>query len=250
MLMSSAQETMEVQLGKVQRVRAIDDGGISFRFQREFGSSLRSQRVILSVEVKPLQIVLMNLGKAKKARQRERWRYSKPSCRSNICWNARSSVSSRILRTVGQWIPGGTCLVSPRLWQQSFVIHIRHARIQLFYAKLPNTYLSRVEEHGARYSEKYPENKVKLCHSRHYSMKYPEDQAAFYRVLTKLLWYLGSEKSHVGYLCRCLRNPLVMNSVLPILDEIFVQVPQFREGDYRCFNYMNKSDLSPPGSYK
>jgi len=70
--MSSAQETMEVQLGKVQRVRAIDDGGISFRFQREFGSSLRSQRVILSVEVKPLQIVLMNLGKAKKARQRER----------------------------------------------------------------------------------------------------------------------------------------------------------------------------------
>ena len=44
---------MEVQLGKVQRVKAIDDGGVSFRFRREFESNLQSQRVILSVEVKP-----------------------------------------------------------------------------------------------------------------------------------------------------------------------------------------------------
>jgi len=50
-LIRSAQETMEVQLGKVQRIKAIDDGGVSFRFRREFESNLQSQRVILSVEV-------------------------------------------------------------------------------------------------------------------------------------------------------------------------------------------------------
>jgi hypothetical protein len=44
---------LEVRLGKVQRVKAIDDGGVSFRFRREFESNLQSQRVILSVEVKP-----------------------------------------------------------------------------------------------------------------------------------------------------------------------------------------------------
>ena len=44
---------MEVQLGKVQRIKAIDDGGVSFRFRRQFELNLQSQRVILSVEVKP-----------------------------------------------------------------------------------------------------------------------------------------------------------------------------------------------------
>lgn len=52
LILCSALETMEFQLGKVQRVKAIDDGGVSFRFWREFKSNLQSQRVILSVEVK------------------------------------------------------------------------------------------------------------------------------------------------------------------------------------------------------
>ena len=44
-------------------------------------------------------------------------------------------------------------------------------------------------------------------------MKKAEDQGAFYRLLAKLLWYLGSGKSHVGYLCNCPRNPFVVKSV-------------------------------------
>jgi hypothetical protein len=55
---------------------------------------------------------------------------------------------------------------------------------------------------------------VKLCQSRSYMMKKAEDQAAFYRLLAKLLWYLASGKSHVGYLCNCPRNPFVAKSVL------------------------------------
>ena len=48
-------------------------------------------------------------------------------------------------------------------------------------------------------------------------MKKADDQAAFYRLLAKLLWYLGSGKSHVGYLCNCPRNPFVAKSVfIPI----------------------------------
>jgi hypothetical protein len=48
-------------------------------------------------------------------------------------------------------------------------------------------------------------------------MKKAEDQSAFYRLLAKLLWYLGSGKSHVGYLCNCPRNPFVAKLVfIPI----------------------------------
>jgi len=48
-------------------------------------------------------------------------------------------------------------------------------------------------------------------------MRKAEDQAAFYRLLVKLLWYLGSGKSHVGYLCNCPRNPFVAKLVsMPI----------------------------------
>ena len=90
-------------------------------------------------------------------------------------------------------------------------------KIYLFYAKLPNQYLARISEHGAKYAEKFPMAKVRLCQSRPYMMKKSEDQGAFYRLLAKLLWYLVSGKSHVGYLCNCPRNPFVAKSVfIPI----------------------------------
>ena len=94
------------------------------------------------------------------------------------------------------------------------MIHIRHAKIHLFYAKLPNTYLARITEHGAKYSEKYKGTKVRLSQSRPFMMKNATDQASFYRLLSKLLWYLASGKSHVGYLCNCRENQFVAKSVL------------------------------------
>ena len=101
--------------------------------------------------------------------------------------------------------------------KKSFVIHIRHAKIHLFYAKLPNQYLARISEYGAKYAEMFPEEKVRLCQSRPYMMKKTEDQAAFYHLLAKLLWYLSSGKSHVGYLCNCSRNPFVAKPVFILI---------------------------------
>jgi hypothetical protein len=43
---------MEIRLGKVQVIKAIDDGGFSMSFQRD-RSNQRSQRVVLSIEVLP-----------------------------------------------------------------------------------------------------------------------------------------------------------------------------------------------------
>jgi len=54
-------------------------------------------------------------------------------------------------------------------------------------------------------------------------MKKAEDQGAFYRLLAKLLWYLGSGKSHVGYLCNCPRNPFVVKSQRVIHDCIVIK---------------------------
>jgi hypothetical protein len=44
-------------------------------------------------------------------------------------------------------------------------------------------------------------------------MRKAEDQGAFYRLLAKLFWYLGSGKSHVGYLCNCPKNPFIAKPV-------------------------------------
>ena len=53
----SALEKMEIRLGKVQVVKAIDDGGVSMYFRRDPSSTQQSRRVILSVEVRlPSQI--------------------------------------------------------------------------------------------------------------------------------------------------------------------------------------------------
>ena len=89
------------------------------------------------------------------------------------------------------------------------MVHIRHMRVYFYYAKLPNTYLKRITDNGARYAIRFPslEHKVKLCQSEGYSMKNPEDQAKFYIQLTKLLWYLSSGESHVGYLYNSPKNP-------------------------------------------
>jgi hypothetical protein len=78
--------------------------------------------------------------------------------------------------------------------------------------KLPNSYLSEIAEHGAQYT-KLNSSRVTLYQSQGYSMKKPEDQAAFYIQLTKLLWYLSSGKSHVGYLNNLPSNPFAPEMV-------------------------------------
>jgi hypothetical protein len=98
-------------------------------------------------------------------------------------------------------------------YQEAFVIHIRHAKITLFYAKFPNLYLSRISQYGAKYAAMFPD-KVRLYQSQPYMMKKTQDQAAFYRQLTNLLWYLASGNRHVGYLSNCCQNSFVAKLVL------------------------------------
>ena len=44
---------MEIRLGNVQIIQAIDDGGMSMFFRRKPFSPEKSQRVVLSIEVRP-----------------------------------------------------------------------------------------------------------------------------------------------------------------------------------------------------
>ena len=84
-------------------------------------------------------------------------------------------------------------------YQESFVVHIRHAKITLFYAKLPNLYLSRITQHGAKYATTF-HDKVQLYQSQPFLMKKAADQAA-------------NGNSHVGYLCNYPQNPFIAKPV-------------------------------------
>jgi hypothetical protein len=52
-LIYSTDGTMEIRLGKMQVIKAIDDGGVSMSFQPDYNSNQRSQLVVLSIEVLP-----------------------------------------------------------------------------------------------------------------------------------------------------------------------------------------------------
>jgi hypothetical protein len=91
-------------------------------------------------------------------------------------------------------------------YQESFVIHARDTTITLFYARLPNHYLARVSQHGAKYASAFSE-KVQLYQIEAFSMDEVQDQAELYVLLSKLLWYLVSGDSHVGLLSNCPGNP-------------------------------------------
>lgn len=54
-------------------------------------------------------------------------------------------------------------------------------------------------------------------------MRRADEQAGLYRVLAKLLFYLASGKSHVGYLANVSSNPFVakgVNNPFPLLGEL------------------------------
>jgi hypothetical protein len=120
---------------------------------------------------------------------------------------------------------------------QAFVIHIRHATISIFHAHLPNTYLSNIHVHGPRYSALFPTTpKIRLKQYGPWNMRHTQDQASLYRVLARVLWFLASGRSHVGYLAKCRGNPFVAKEVLnPVVcvTQVFV-LCLFRGGGCPC----------------
>jgi hypothetical protein len=81
------------------------------------------------------------------------------------------------------------------------VIHARHATFYLFYAKFPSRYLRDVAKYTNEYKTKAVQtHQVVIQQSRPFRMKDPKDQAEFYKLLSKLLYYLVSGQSYVGFL--------------------------------------------------
>jgi len=53
-------------------------------------------------------------------------------------------------------------------------------------------------------------------------MKSPQDQAQFFRLLVKLLNYMTSGKSHIGYLCNNPGNPCAVRPVFSLQFELLM----------------------------
>jgi hypothetical protein len=84
---------------------------------------------------------------------------------------------------------------------QSFVLHARHATFYIFYAKFPNKYLRDIVLHGAEYKAHVTAPiKVIIQQSRPFRMRKPKDNAEFFKLLSKVLYYIVSGNGCIGYL--------------------------------------------------
>jgi hypothetical protein len=90
---------------------------------------------------------------------------------------------------------------------QAFVIHVSHSSISIYYSKLPNSYLSEISRNGVKHSQKSKQG-VKLRRTKKYRLRDTEERVELFQLLAKLLWYLISGKSHVGYLFNYEDNPI------------------------------------------
>jgi hypothetical protein len=72
----------------------------------------------------------------------------------------------------------------------------------------PNSYLRDIHEHGLEYKTKVPSPaEIVIKQSRPYRMKRPQDQAEFFVLLSKLLYYIVTGKSNIGFLANENWNP-------------------------------------------
>ena len=94
------------------------------------------------------------------------------------------------------------------------MLHLRHATFYIFYARFPTSYLKAIAEHGSRYLPSVfgtatvpPAAAIQLRRSRRFRMRKPADQASFFIALSKILYYLVSGCSKVGYIAMEDWNP-------------------------------------------
>lgn len=97
------------------------------------------------------------------------------------------------------------------------MIHGSHSSVTIYYAKLPNLYLSEISKYGRKWKDhpnrqfnptKNFKEKVKLVRTKKFSMRETSDRVELFDLITKLLWYLISGRSHVGYLYNYPENPI------------------------------------------
>jgi len=84
---------------------------------------------------------------------------------------------------------------------QSFIFHARHTTFYIFYAKFPDQYLKDIAKYGAEYKKHVPiPDEIIIQQSRPFRMRVPKHQADFFRLLSKVLYYIVSGNSRVGVL--------------------------------------------------
>lgn len=129
-----------------------------------------------------------------------------------VKFSAKCSVKHAIKNSMKthKWnIKRSSSLMFLLLTYQAFVIHGSHSSITIYYAKLPNSYLSEIAKYGAKYLQRSTlRQRVKLRRTKKFRMRYTAERVELFELLAKLLWYLISGKSHVGYLFNHSDNPL------------------------------------------
>jgi hypothetical protein len=83
----------------------------------------------------------------------------------------------------------------------------------VYYAKFSNSYLSAVSKHGTKFLQ-HSSERVVLRRTKKFHMRSSEERVKVFQIIAKLLWYLISGKSHVGYLYNYDNNP-IHNIVCP-----------------------------------
>jgi hypothetical protein len=88
-------------------------------------------------------------------------------------------------------------------------MHGRHSSITMYYAKFPNSYLSEIAQYGAKYLERSQiKQRVKLRRTKRFRLHDADERIELFQLLAKLLRYLVSGRSHVGYLFNHDHSPL------------------------------------------
>ena len=82
------------------------------------------------------------------------------------------------------------------------MIHAIHSSIIIYYAKIPNSFLAGLAEHGGEYRNKAerPLPRIVLKKTKVYHLRDANERAEIFLLLAKLVWYLASGEAHVGYL--------------------------------------------------
>lgn len=87
------------------------------------------------------------------------------------------------------------------------MIHSHYTCVRIYYAKFPNEYLQNIVKLGANYDPTQRDH-VTLHRTKKFHIEMKEDRVELFRLIARLLAYLNSGNSHVGYLHNYPENPI------------------------------------------
>jgi hypothetical protein len=92
---------------------------------------------------------------------------------------------------------------------KAFVIYANHSSVTIYYAHLPNLYLREISKYGKKYNTcRTFQRQIQLRRTKKHSLRNTSERVELFILLAKLLSYLISGRSHVGYLYDYNDNPL------------------------------------------